>query len=806
MSPDGGWLHAHLHLVCSLSFPPPARILVSKQNRRPPTSPREAKMTNIRAVALVAALALLIPPLAASGQDHVGFTQWYEGLRNLRVDPARGAPVEGLSLTRDVGTFHFERGEMHLLEPIAGRTVGAVFVGEGRFEMTAPELVEREQLHRTYGTADVATAFRAAVLLFTDFTLPELQQSLTWSALPPDRDAEREVEEARQYLADDGWVSRQVALPLINQGPGFFYAHFSEDRGDPLIFCVDPHQFEEVSLSKRTERGKRREVVAQFHRQVDYTTGSSLPPEALDLIAISAYDIETRIEDDLDVVGRATTTLRRTQQSYTWIPFSLYSELRVDSLRWGDGSPAAFYRAEDQTDLWVDFSSAPEGAEVELAFHYSGEMMERPNGLWVQLGTHSTWFPVYQSGREIPYRLTFHAPEDYVVNTVGTRLDESTTDEVTTTVWETPPIRNVTFNIGEFDSFESEVADAPKLSVFVNERAHRRLGGLVAEAGGILLSQRDMAESVALDLRNSFRFYDEVYGPTTVEDFVATEIFYNHGEAYPGLVMLSWSTFQFTTERGFDEMFRAHEVAHQWWGISVRPATYRDWWLAEGFSEFSGWWYAARARGSVDMYMQRLKETREAILERRDRSAPVGLGRRVGTSEHPEDYQLMVYHKGAWVLHMLRTLLTDPETGNDDAFDRVMNTFYTRHLGGVASTRGFQQVVEEVVGADMAWFFDQWVYGSAIPTYTFSHAFEEQTDGQVLARVRIRQEGVPDDFRMIVPILVDFGDEGSALVPVNVTGPVTEGDLPLLPREPDAIVFNPYESVLAETNTEGWRD
>jgi aminopeptidase N len=314
-----------------------------------------------------------------------------------------------------------------------------------------------------------------------------------------------------------------------------------------------------------------------------------------------------------------------------------------------------------------------------------------------------------------------------------------------------------------------------------------------------------MAETVALDLRNSFRFFNEVYGPTTVEDFVATEIPFDHGEAYPGLVMLAWNTFQSTTSQGFDEMFRAHEVAHQWWGISVRPATYRDWWLAEGFSEFSGWWYAARARGSIDLYHRRLKETREKILARRDRSAPIGLGQRVGTSEEPADYQLTVYHKGAWVLHMLRTLLTDTDTGSDDTFTQVMRTFYMTHLGGMASTRTFQQTIEELIGADMGWYFDQWVYGSSIPTYTFSHTFEDDPSGNVKAKVRVRQENVPDDFRMIVPILLDFGDDGTAVVRVNVTGPLTETELPLLPQRPRDIVFNPFEAVLAETKTEGWR-
>jgi aminopeptidase N len=154
---------------------------------------------------------------------------------------------------------------------------------------------------------------------------------------------------------------------------------------------------------------------------------------------------------------------------------------------------------------------------------------------------------------------------------------------------------------------------------------------------------------------------------------------------------------------------------------------------------------------------------------------------------------------------MLRTLLTDHDTGDDSAFTTVMNTFYTRYLGRAASTRAFQQVVEEVVGVDMGWFFDQWVYRSAIPTYTFSSTLADQPDGTVKATVRVRQEDVPEDFRMLVPILLDFGAQGTAVVQIDVQGPLTEADLPPLPMRPRAIVFNPYESVLAETPTEDWR-
>jgi hypothetical protein len=93
---------------------------------------------------------------------------------------------------------------------------------------------------------------------------------------------------------------------------------------------------------------------------------------------------------------------------------------------------------------------------------------------------------------------------------------------------------------------------------------------------------------------------------------------------------------------------------------------------------------------------------------------------------------------------------------------------------------------------------------AAADPYTWSHKLEDLADGSVKATLRVRQQNVPDDFQMIVPVLLEFGEE-FATVLVEVGGPVTEVELPLLPRRPKSLVFNPYESVLAETRTEGWR-
>lgn len=761
--------------------------------------------------ALVVSLALIQPRTtspSAALSDSTAYHQWYEALRDAAPDPTRGAAVQNLILKRDVATLELIDGYLHLLQPIDGRTVGAVFVGQGRFSLTPPISVERDQLKRFYDVDSLARDIKTAVLFFTDETAEELSSALTWETRPAPSNAAREVEEALKYLSDDdGWMHRDLMVPMLNGGPGFFHAHVAQSRGDPLIFTVNPYEFEEVSLSRRAKktRGHVREVVTQFHQQADYKGGMSQPQEALDLVRVSHYDIESTFASNLDFSATATLTVQRVATDHAWIPFRLYYELEVDSIRWGDGTPAAFYRPKESIDLWIDFASAPSDS-TQLTFFYGGDLCDQYQDLWVEVKSTTTWYPVYEYGRLATHRLTFHAPEKLTVVSVGSQLSETTDDKVVTTVWETPLVRWITFNIGEFEDHIVEEPGLPRLRVQVNERAHNSLGRMARDANVFLWEQRNMEEQVAFDIARSIAVFNDAFGPTPVNEFVATEIPYEHGEAYPGLILLSWRTFQWTSDKGFDEMFRAHEVAHQWWGIGVHPATYHDRWLSEGFSEFAGLWYMGRIRGSIELFMRRLKETREAILKRRDEAGPIWLGTRVGTSEHPEDYQTIVYQKGAWVLHMLRNLVNSLST-DEDIFENLMNDFYMAHLGQTATTEQFQQVVEHHAGISMDWFFHQWVYGSAIPTYRFSYKLEELEGGKYKATVRVRQENVPDDFQMPVPIRIDFGaHHRSAQVWINVRGPFTEQELPVLFMKPDRIELNPLESVLAETKTEGWRN
>jgi aminopeptidase N len=104
----------------------------------------------------------------------------------------------------------------------------------------------------------------------------------------------------------------------------------------------------------------------------------------------------------------------------------------------------------------------------------------------------------------------------------------------------------------------------------------------------------------------------------------------------------------------------------------------------------------------------------------------------------------------------------------------------------------------------MDWFFDQWVNGTAIPTYTLSWKADPAPDGKFIFRFRVRQENVPETFTMLVPLLIELADKSQVVIRVNVRGTRVEGELPISGK-PIRVELNPLQSVLAETKQEGWR-
>lgn len=769
----------------------------------------------LTALSLAASLpALIAQTPAEGGAPATSYEQRYRDVMALGPRGDRVAQVTQLVVKRDVAQFALGSGTLYLLSPVGGRTVGVVFQGRGTFSFSPPTRIEQNRLVRFEKSPSLEVPFTELVLLFADSTVAELEGKLQFGAGTAPGDVRDLVKQALDRLGDDDSKSLDpdlMATFLNQESNDLFYAHINRDGGGPLMFMLNPFEVEGVTLARRASRTawtNHPEVICRFPRQG--VALASVTSERQGTATIRAYRMGVTLTQSGsgDLGFTATTRVEITSATPVgpWVPFMLFSKLTVDSARWEGGEPATVFRGKEATQLWITLDRRLQPGEMRpLLLYYHGDLIDR-YGDFFFIKSSIAWYPLSLEGRSYAtFDITYHSPSHYLIASVGDRTDSTLAGRVVTTRWvTTKPIRNASFNLGQFEDYQVNEEGIPPVTVMVSEQAHREVAKVLREQGITLLQQRKMKETVGADVAQSLKFFQHVYGTAPVKRFSATEIPYYHGEAFPGLVNLSWVTFQQTDLQGEDEVFRAHEVAHQWWGIGVDFATYHDQWISEGFSNFSGLWYLQTARKDNAKYFGMLRRWRANIILHKDEPSPIWLGYRISTSKDEGGYQILVYEKGAWVLHMLRILMLDLRSMKEDRFTGMMQDFYRIHLGKRASTEDFQRIVEQHIGTPMDWFFKQWVYGTAIPTYRVAYKAEPAENGQYRVRLRVAQENVPDDFRMYVPVTLAMGNNQVARVRVNVRGPTSEIELPLLPAEPKSVTFNDLEGVLGEVKMVGW--
>jgi aminopeptidase N len=155
------------------------------------------------------------------------------------------------------------------------------------------------------------------------------------------------------------------------------------------------------------------------------------------------------------------------------------------------------------------------------------------------------------------------------------------------------------------------------------------------------------------------------------------------------------------------ESIMVHELAHQWFGDSVTPATWSDVWLNEGHAT----WYEALYADETGH--RTLEERMRAAYASSDRWRAAGgppaapkapkEGQKIGI------FRPVIYDGSALVLYALRQ-----EIGRH-AFEQVERTWVNRHRDGTATTADFVRLASEVAGRDLDGFFRPWLHGKKTP-------------------------------------------------------------------------------------------
>ncbi len=331
-----------------------------------------------------------------------------------------------------------------------------------------------------------------------------------------------------------------------------------------------------------------------------------------------------------------------------------------------------------------------------------------------------------------------------------------------------------------------------------------------------------MADKTMADAQNALRLYQSLFGPTPYGRIAITQQPEpDFGQSWPTLVYLPVTAFLDSTQRyllfggisgGFTNFIQEvtpHEIAHQWWGHMVGWASFHDQWLSEGFAEFSaGLFVEAGKPAEADKFWQRLSEEirqKNEFGRSANDAGPMWLGGRLDTPKNPQAYNLLVYPKGAYILNMLRMLMREDKTGDQDFF-AMMRDFVTTYTNRDPSSEDFKAVVEKHMkpaldlegNHRMDWFYRDWIYGTDLPKYRLDYSLKPGDGGKVTFTGKIAQSGVSSDFRMRVPIYFDFDGRWIKVGTVGLAGNSTTEELVIaLPKKPKRASLNANHDVLA---------
>ncbi|HEX3249814.1 MAG TPA: carboxypeptidase regulatory-like domain-containing protein [Pyrinomonadaceae bacterium] len=759
------------------------------------------------------------------------------------------AVVNNLLLKRDAGNFTLKSGELYFIAPVEGRVTAAVFIGDGELSLTPPTEIEKHSLRIFTGEGSITEPFTRLVLRFTDKTFEEIKSSpnATMKSGGP------AASQARGFYRDNQELLRKrlrdnrelrTLYDLYNPArEGFFSAFIDGKRFNKLVFLLEPLGVpnatpEEVALLSYgdTDGG----LWTAFHREEEYKKGTASSSEDNRLIDITHHEIDAAIKGTR-LAATDRITFRNLRAGTRVVPFELFGPLRVSRVQDGDGNDLNFVQEDKNED--ADFGvimpkPLEQGKTYQISVQYDGtEALRDSGGGNFILIPRSTWYPgnanvLFAEDRAI-FDMTFRYPKSFTfVGTGAPTAPDTREGDIAVAKWSSgqTELAVAGFNYGLFKKKVINDKDTGyNVEFYANtevpgeiraiqqqiEQAESRGQQTMTTLGSI--STTAIGDKALADAQNATRIYNVFFGKLPYGRIaMSQQPAANFGQAWPTLVYMPYLAYIDTTQRNqligtrgatnnFWRYVAPHEIAHQWWGHIIGWDSYHDQWMSEGFAEFSASLYVQIIRGDekfIDFWEDQRRRIVEASPATKDRKpytvGPVTQGYRLNSGKTGGVAQRLIYPKGAYILHMLRMMMMQHGKEGDARFQAMMKDFVQTHFNQDVSTEDFKAIVEKHMTKEMNmdgsgkmdWFFNEWVYGTQVPSYKFE--YKVSPDGTLNGKVT--QSGVTDDFMMLVPIYVDMGKGwsrlGSARMIGNTSVDIKDIKLPSAPKRVAVCAWN----------------
>jgi hypothetical protein len=484
----------------------------------------------------------------------------------------------------------------------------------------------------------------------------------------------------------------------------------------------------------------------------------AIPSPAADKprLRVDDYQIEAQLEPHLHQITARAKVKFTALQDLSVAVFELHNDLRVTKVTDEKNQPLSAERVTQDSTVRVPLPSGlSKDSSTTLTFEYEGQLESGDNSPVPGL-------KLAYIGDDTSY--LFYAGRWFPVSGYGL-------NRFTSTISITLPAHMLVIGSGQSTVTDAVASKKPNASVlptktftFVSTKPSFP-GTIVA---GVF--QEYKSDEAGLDLHLFFKPTHQTLAPayttTAVQEFTYFITLYGLPPSQKlNVVELPGDTLPYAwapeiaalagpsiTEKT-NYRLMADAIAHQWWGVSVSPATKDDWWLSDGFSRYSEALYVENAAGAAGLE-EAVKDMSVGALAYD--TVPLSSASKLDTFS--TEFQSLATDKGAMILHMLRWVL------GEDKYNKTMREFSEQFAGKSASMDDFKTIAEKNYGDQLTWFFSQWLDSTGAPefkvkytTYRLGGAAAQQPKEEKAPGFRVTGEISQDLdlFRMPVDLRID---------------------------------------------------
>ena len=762
-------------------------------------------------------------------------------VREISLDPGECYRVRDLTLPKDEARLYFTDGYLIFAKPIAGMRMAAVFTaevegGDAEVLVLPPNLGERKSLASYTGSPNLDEHLIAAALIFSDNTYAKLTEQIRQNpANKKSPEMGAMMEEAWTPVVRNIAASFQVRLVwdmLLGQpqGHGFLAASMRGVHLGNFDLYYDRSAREQIVIGKLNTRDN----LLFFDVWTSFVAKSFRNRPVEDNLTLNDFHIEATLQPDLNLSVLTRVKARPGAAALPVVAFDIAHPMRISAVL-VDGKPAEVLQRESMraqllrnvgNEMFLVVPPAPlePGKDYTLEFRHEGKVIFDAGNRVYYVGARANWFP--NVGLQFAkYDLTFRYPKDLDLVTAGELVEEHEEGDWRITRRRTSaPIRIAGFNLGQYERVRLK-RNGYTLEVCANRKVEPALAGkptITREIPSLRPRQPEIVilppeqapdpearlREIASEIASALEFMAARFGPPALPTLTVAPVPGRFGQGFPGLIYLSTMSYLAPQSKAirsldahgrlfFSDILQAHETAHQWWGNVVTSAGYHDEWLMEALADYSAMLYLENKNGSkpvamaLDSYKTNLLQTVNGKTV--ESTGPIVLGPRLENSVMPNAYYNITYGKGSWIMHMLRRRM------GDDRFLAMLADLRKEYEHKPLSTEEFRLLAARFLppkwpDPQLENFFDQWVYGTGIPSLKMSYSVRGRKGALRLNGI-VTQSDVDKDFSILVPVLIQLG-RGKALTHWVQTAdsPVTF-NIPL-PQAPAKVQLDPDFSVL----------